>query len=359
MVKHVVILAGGSGTRLWPASRAVFPKQFLALRRGGKSLFQDTLERASSLGIEGAIIVVTHKDHMDKIVEQWNSLSSTKSPQRRIVLPEPIARNTAPAIAYAAAFLKNEGEAEESFIVLASDHLIKPVDHFQRDVEKAAQLAQQGFLVTFGIPPRGPETGYGYIETAEEHPPGYRVRRFHEKPNRATAVSYIDNGNFYWNSGMFTFPVGVFLDELRRSAPDVAEPFDGISIETTERETVRVPKDLQTVQSIYEGLPAISIDYALMEHSGNTSMVEATFDWSDIGSWDEVSRYFSAEKTETLEVEADGNFVYSDIPVAITGISDLIVVVKNGVALICRKGSSQLVRNIVEELKQKERKELL
>lgn len=358
MVKHVVILAGGSGTRLWPASRAAFPKQFLALRRG-KSLFQETLERASSLGIEGAIIVVTHKDHMDEIVKQWNSLSPVERTQGRIVLPEPIARNTAPAIAYAAAFLKNEGEAEESFIVLASDHLIEPVDQFQRDVEKAAQLAQQGFLVTFGIPPRGPDTGYGYVETGKEQPPGRRVRRFHEKPDRATAVSYVDKGNFYWNSGMFTFRVDVFLDELKRSAPEVVEPFEGISIETTERESVRVPKDLQTVQSAYEGLPSISIDYALMERSSNTSMVEATFDWSDVGSWDEVSRHFSAEKTEALEVDADGNFVYSDIPVAIAGISDLIVVVKKGVALICRKGSSQLVRDIVEELKQKKRKELL
>jgi mannose-1-phosphate guanylyltransferase/mannose-6-phosphate isomerase len=373
MVKHVVILAGGSGTRLWPASREAFPKQFLTLSRG-KSLFLETLLRASSLGIEGSIIVVTHEDHTGEIVKQWNSLSSKEGsgldgpglrtdglhgPERRIVLAEPIARNTAPAIAYAAAFLKNEGEGDSSFIVLASDHLITPVDQFKADVEKASQLAREKFLVTFGIPPRGPDTGFGYIEIDKEQPPGFRVKRFHEKPDHATAVSYVDLGNFFWNSGMFTFQVDVFLDELQRHAPDIGKPFGDVSTDTKEWESVRVPGNPMQIRSLYENLPSISIDYALMEKCHSAAMVKAGFEWSDIGSWDEVSRFFDSEKTETLEVEGSGSFVYSDIPVAIAGISDLIVVIRNGVALVCRKGSSQLVRNVVQKLKQKGRKELL
>ncbi len=373
MVKHVVILAGGSGTRLWPASREAFPKQFLALSHG-RSLFLETLVRASALGIEGSIIVVTHEDHMGEIVKQWNSLlpkensgqegpglraAGLDGPGRRIVLPEPIARNTAPAIAYAAAFLKNEGEGDASFIVLASDHLITPIDQFKADVEKAAHLARERFLVTFGIPPRGPDSGFGYIEIDKEQPPGFRVKRFHEKPDRATAVSYVDQGTFFWNSGMFTFQVDVFLDELQRYAPDVVKPFGNVSIDTKEWESVRIPRNPQQIRSLYENLPSISIDYALMERCSSTAMVKAGFDWSDVGSWDEVSRYFGSEITETLEVEGTGNFVYSDIPVAIAGISDLIVVIRNGVALVCRKGSSQLVRNIVQKLKQVGKKELL
>jgi mannose-1-phosphate guanylyltransferase/mannose-6-phosphate isomerase len=357
MVKHVVILAGGSGTRLWPASRTTLPKQFLNLR-GGKSLFQETIERASALRTEGMIIVVTHKDHMGQIISQWNALSPKESPQRRVVLSEPVACNTAPAIAYAASLLRTVGDATESFIVLASDHLIEPIENFRNDVDKASRLAQDGFLVTFGIPPRDPETGYGYIETGEEQPPGYRVMRFHEKPNLATAVRYVEMGNFYWNSGMFTFRTDVFFQELRRHEPGVAEPFDAISLEMAQKESVLVPRDPDKVRSVYERLPSISIDYALMERSSNASMVKTTFDWSDIGSWDEVSRYFSAANTEALEVEAEGNFVYSDIPVALAGVNDLIVVVKNGVALVCKKGSSQLVRNVVEEVKRK-KKELL
>jgi mannose-1-phosphate guanylyltransferase/mannose-1-phosphate guanylyltransferase/mannose-6-phosphate isomerase len=357
MVEHVVILAGGSGTRLWPASRASFPKQFLAFK-GKKSLFQATLERSQALDPEGSIIVVTHESQIPLIAEQWKGVTASKT-HRRVILPEPMARNTAPALAYAAAFLKAEGRGNTSFIALPSDHIIDPVDSFRRDVEKASELAAAGWLVTFGIPPRGPETGYGYVETGGEQPPGFRVTSFHEKPDLETAASYLQAGNFYWNSGMFTFPVDLFLEEMNGFCPEIVQAFEDLSIELKSSNSIYQPSDLKVVRSIYERLPSISVDYALMEKSRKTSLVKTSFEWSDVGSWDEVSRFVSGEGVDVIGVEAKGNFVYSDIPVALAGVENLIVVIKDGVALVCEKGASQLVRDTVDEIKKRGRKELL
>jgi len=358
MVRHVVILAGGSGTRLWPASRAAFPKQFLRLR-GNRSLFQETLERAGALGHSGTLTVVTHVDHVEEIVRQWSELDPATREYRAVVLPEPVARNTAPAVAYAAAFLRAEGQGASSFLVLPSDHVIDPIDAFKGDVENAAALAEKGRLVTFGIPPRGPETGYGYIEAGEEVPPGKNVKSFHEKPDEAAAEEYLERGNFYWNSGMFAFRVDTMLDQMKRHCPSVVDPLEGIEIPLTEIRGISRPADLSAVRAAYERISPDSIDYALMEKSDITAMISSHFNWSDVGSWDEVSRLFASEGGEGLEIEGGGNFVYSDIPVALAGVSDLVVVVKNGAALVCPKGSTQMVKSIVQELREKGRDDLL
>jgi mannose-1-phosphate guanylyltransferase len=233
------------------------------------------------------------------------------------------------------------------------------MENFEQDVEKAFELASQGTLVTFGIPPVRPETGYGYIEVGEQRPPGFKVQHFHEKPDFQTAQKYIEAGSFYWNSGMFTYPVNVFLEEMERNLPQITGPFSEIPLELRQDDTIFFPKDMISVESVYKELPSISIDYALMEKSRIVTLVKATFNWSDIGSWDEVSRYFENQPSEIFEADAESNFVYSDIPVALTGVQDLIVVIRNGIALVCKKGSSQLVKDVVNGLRENERDDLL
>ena len=364
MIKHVVILAGGSGTRLWPASKASRPKQFLDLG-SGMSLFQETLVRAAALDPAGLIIVVTHASHVVEIKRQWQSLAESMGrpyavpAARRVILPEPQARNTAPALIYAARILEELGERESTFIVLASDHDVGPISAFREDVEKADQLARADFLVSFGIPPKGPETGYGYLETGEQQGPGFRIETFHEKPDSETAQKYIAKENFFWNSGMFTYKVDVFMREMRHYLPDETARFCEHELKLEQEPSFLTPSDMQAVEAVYTQLSSISVDYALMEKSDRAAMVRATFEWSDVGSWDEVADRYSFEGADVLLANASGNFVFSDIPVALAGVEDLIVVIKNGVALICKKGSSQLVRDVVKDARQRGLQSLL
>jgi mannose-1-phosphate guanylyltransferase/mannose-6-phosphate isomerase len=373
MVKHAVILAGGTGTRLWPASTTKHPKQFLRLS-GGQSLFALTLRRAIGLGIGGLVCVVTHKDHAEGILRECAVVSKQERfpPGRIFVLAEPQGRNTAPAIAWACSALRREGKPEDTLIVMPADHVIEPLSRFASDVEKAAGLAGEGWLVTFGIPPGGPETGYGYIEAGEPSAPGFKVRKFKEKPDLATARSFLAQGNHYWNSGMFAFRTDRFLEELERHAPAVSRPLlDASAYETprgssAEDRVILLPAT-EAVEGAYRKVPSISIDYAVMERSDRCAVVPAGFSWSDVGSWDVVAEQFAAEPEEgapgggaaEVAVDATGNFVLSDLPVALAGVSDLIVVVKNGAVLVCRKGRSQLVKEVVQALKEKDREDLL
>ena len=370
MVKHAVILAGGVGTRLWPASIQQHPKQFLQLVQG-QSLFTMTLRRAIRLEIEGFICVVTHKDHADGIARECEEvLKEEPFPSSRvIVLAEPAGKNTAPAIAYACAALKHAGFSSDALIVQPADHAIEPLPVFAGDVDKAARLAEQGWLVTFGIPPERPETGYGYIEVAEEIDPGFRVRKFKEKPDEATARSFLSQGNHYWNSGMFAFRADRFLKELDKHAPEVARPFLMASLPEIPQHSpsgntpIMLPVAKQ-IEDIYRKTPSISIDYAVMEHSDHCAVIPAHFSWSDVGSWDVVAELFGSdlEKRQAehlITVEAEGNFVLSDVPVALAGVKDLIVIVKNGAVLVCKRGRSQLVKEVVQTLKNRDRSDLL
>jgi mannose-1-phosphate guanylyltransferase/mannose-6-phosphate isomerase len=368
VVKHAVILAGGTGTRLWPASTRKNPKQFLRIGEG-RSLFAMTLQRAIGLEIEGSICVVTHRDHVDGIVQECREVLEAERfpPARVLILAEPEARNTAPAIGYACTVLQDTGTVDDTLIVMPADHVIEPLSAFTSDVGKAAIPAEQGWLVTFGIPPDRPETGYGYIEAGEALGPGFRVRKFKEKPDAVTARSFLAQGNHYWNSGMFAFRAGRFLEELGRYAPKVARAFSGIPQRRSAQQSasavspVLLPAD-EGLQAAYGKCPSISIDYAVMEHSEHCAVIPAGFSWSDVGSWDVVAELSASNPRDAVDlftVDATGNFVLSDLPVALVGVQDLLVVVRNGIVLVCRKGKTQQVKDIVQILKEKDRTDLL
>ncbi len=354
MIQHVVILAGGSGTRLWPASREGSPKQFLDLG-SGRSLLQQALARALGLRPAGRVLVVTHESQAQAVLKQARALRAPGL----AVLAEPAARNTAPAIAYACAWLEARGEGDAPLLVLAADHIIEPPERFAAAVARAAALAAGGRLVVFGVRPDRPETGYGYIEAGERLGEGLLVRSFHEKPDAEGARRYLESGGYYWNSGMFAFTAGSFLEEADALAPWLSAPFRRARAALAKGKPRRgIVAPAAGLRGIYGGLRSISIDYAIMEKSRRAAMVEADFAWSDVGSWDEVARV-ARPQGELARAGGDGNFVLSDIPVALAGVSGLIVVVRNGVCLVCRAGSSQLVREVVEQVKGKGRSELL
>jgi len=361
MIRHVVVMAGGSGTRLWPASRSWHPKQFLNLGTG-KTLFQETLLRAAALKLKGKIIIVTHRNQIDFILDQLNALFSDNSGRGEIVvLAEPEAKNTAPAVMLASRFLEAVGESGSSVAVLPADHFISPIERFKSDIGSAADIAARDKLVTFGIEPSGPETGYGYIEAGETFKSGFLVKKFREKPDAKTAKEFLERGNFYWNSGIFVFKVGVFLSEMKTHSPKLYSHFKRHSF--TESLTRAgdnlfvVPAD--TAEELYKKLPSISVDYAVMEKSLRSAMVKASFQWSDVGSWDEVARVAHTETKDVFSHEAEGNFVFSDMPVALVGVDDLLVIQKKDALLICKKGESQKIRDIVDKIRKKRRGALL
>ena len=368
MADATIIMAGGSGTRLWPASIGKSPKQLLRIG-GGESLIALAVIRAAAATPSGPIVIVTHRDHVAGIAANVGALSSLTLPgiaERIVYLPEPVGRNTAPAIALGVGFLLSECGADASVLVLTADHVIEPVDAFVADADVACSVARDGYLVCFGIPPERPETGYGYIHagdpvgglgsSAPRSAPPARVRAFKEKPDAATAERYLADGGYYWNSGMFCFTAGHFQSELSLHAPEVAGRFAGAGpIAVGPRPDRARSADSDALLPLYESLPKISIDYALLERSDRVAVVPATFGWNDVGSWDEVARLSSggagdAERARVVQIDADGNHIDSDLPVAVCGVSDLHVIVKNGRVLVCRRGRSQLVKDAVDAM---------
>jgi mannose-1-phosphate guanylyltransferase len=338
-----IILCGGSGTRLWPISRSLLPKQFVRLF-DEKSLFQLTVERNRKLFSTQFIVSNTEQYFLavDQLEEEGVKASK--------FLLEPVGRNTAPAIALACMAL----DADEIVLVSASDHLIKHQVAYEAVVNIAVVLAEQGHMVTFGITPMYAETGYGYIEAA-----GSDVRSFKEKPDAVTAQEYVDAGNFYWNSGMFCFKAGVFLDELTQHAPDI--------FEASQKAFESAKKDEQgMVRITHEMMAAIreeSIDYAVMEKSSNVKVVESDIGWSDLGSFDALYEQYDHDDNgnaiqtdghEPILDNAKGNLIISDKLTAVTDVDDLLIVDTADALLVTRKGNSQKVKQIVSTLKARE-----
>ena len=373
MFNNCLIMAGGSGTRLWPASSGAKPKQFFPAAYGslakGETFFSLSLKRAFGVtSPSGKVIVIAGKSHLPHVIAVCSSLSKPEK-KRLLLIPEPRAKNTAPAIACALAYVRAVDGAHNTMLVLTSDHIIKPSRAFIKDAKTAAQFAAQDRLVMFGIPPARSETGYGYIKTARRLAGGvYAVARFQEKPGPAAAKKLAASTNHFWNSGMFAFNGAFLADEFRRLAPGVIIPFD--RLKTPDKNAYTTIKGLR-VLSGWAGLDAtyrkttnISFDYAIAVSCSRAVMVRASFDWIDVGSWDEYARLLgdSGNGVAGAEVytagDCGGSFVDSDIPVALVGVKDLIVVIRIGkdgspcAALIAKKGETQRVRDIVEQIKQ-------
>ena len=349
-----VILCGGSGTRLWPLSRTSYPKQFVDLG-DGKTLFKETVRRAMSLGDGiGASIVVTSDSQ--RFYAQANLMECGHQAK---ILIEPVARNTAPAIT-AAAFCALKDNPEAVLLVMPSDHAIKDVGRFKGDVLKAVGLAKQGYLVTFGIQPNGPDTGFGYIKAGQSIAGEcFNVDRFVEKPSEEKAVQMLSEGGFFWNSGIFVFRSDIFLEEVKALQPEI---YDNVLLAIEQGTTHDCVQNLD--EAYFQKAPSISIDYAVMEKTQRAAMVPSEIRWSDLGSW--ASFYQESQK------DVDGNAFQGDVVsidnkgcyinsrsrlVAAVGLRDISIVETRDAVLVAPIDKSQDVRRVVKELKRSNRRE--
>jgi mannose-1-phosphate guanylyltransferase/mannose-6-phosphate isomerase len=371
MFDDCIIMAGGSGTRLWPASNSKRPKQFLSIsaENPSRSFFSSALERglAVTTGSAGRVIIIAGKGHVPHIVAACAAFSP-EDRERMLLMVETEAKNTAPAIACGAWFA-GLGSKDRAVLVLTSDHVIEPLDAFLNDAALAASLARQGKLTVFGIKPSRPETGYGYIEAGAETGGGFAVASFREKPGKPQAEEFVAAGRFYWNAGMFAFTAAFMLDQFRRHAPEVLSPFEKLT--TPGPEAYRIEQGLKILDKwpgfadAYAQTKAISIDYAIAEKCETTALVSAHFSWTDIGNWDEYAKMLKSTGSEVYSAGAENCFVDSDIPVALCGVEDLIVTVRSGKnggppsVLIAKKGETQRIREIVDQIKGAGRGELL
>ena len=356
MTVHGVLLSGGSGTRLWPLSRAAFPKQLLPLI-GEDSLLQATALRSAAIpGVDG-LMVVCNEEHRFTVGEQMQQAGHRPG---AIVL-EPAPRNTAPAVALAA--LQSQvlsGESDSVIVVLPSDHLIRDQAAFAAAGERAIELARAGHLVTFGIVPTAPETGYGYIERGAEAEGGaYEVARFVEKPDAAKAQEFLDAGTYTWNSGMFAFRSDVFLDELAKHRPAIHEAcLRAFEARYSDLDFTRVDEEA------FLDCPSESIDYAVMELTDRAVMVPLDAGWNDIGSWSAVMSEGDADAAgnvvegDAVLSDSEGSYVRAGSRLVTTlGVRDLLVVDTPDAVLIADKDRSQDVKKIVTELERRERPE--
>jgi mannose-1-phosphate guanylyltransferase/mannose-6-phosphate isomerase len=355
---YPVILSGGAGTRLWPLSRAVLPKQLLPLV-SNRTMLQDTALRVTGGTELMAPLIVCGNEHRFMVAEQMREINVTPLG----ILLEPAGRNTAPAVAAAAAFLLAL-DPDAVMLVLPADHVIKDGAAFKQAIQHAAALVSDGALATFGIVPQGPETGYGYIRRGAAvagTDNGYQVARFVEKPDRATAESFLADGSYYWNSGMFLFRADRYLSELKEFNPAMAA-----AAESALRTGYRDLDFCRLDEATWNACPSDSIDYAVMERTTHAVVVPADIGWSDVGSWSAL--------WEVQQGDTDGNVLRGDVYVdgvknslvraesrivAVVGLDDVVVVETNDAVLVAHKDQVQRVKQIVEHLKSRERTEHL
>lgn len=356
---HAVIMAGGVGTRFWPLSRSKNPKQLLRFF-DEQSMIQKTVARLESLIPPERVVVVTHALQADEIRRQLPRVP----PQN--VLVEPIGRNTAPCIGLAAVHIVRR-DPEAVMAVLAADHLIEPSEEFCRAIDFGARMAlESDVLVTMGIPPTRPETGYGYIQFITEASirdgalTAHRVKTFAEKPNLATAQRFLQSGDFLWNSGMFIWRASTILSLMETLLPEMHQGLSEISMTVG---TAEYDRELDRVYRIFK---SVSIDYGVMEHANNVMVIRAPFSWNDVGSWEEVYQltdkdaHANGVRGEAVLQDVERSLIFSPKKlVAAVGVSDIIIVETEDALLVCRRDRAQDVKKIVDALVARGHDELL
>ncbi|MBI2962360.1 MAG: mannose-1-phosphate guanylyltransferase [Deltaproteobacteria bacterium] len=348
---HAVILAGGKGTRFWPKSRAHRPKQLLPIV-GDRTMVQETVERLAPLVSPDRVWVVTGADHAEQLREQLPGVPAAQ------VVVEPLGRNTAPAIGLAAELIARV-DPQATMIVLPADHHIRYPDRFRDVLSRAIDLAASGdWLVTIGIEPNAPETGYGYVERGEEIDAGrYRVRRFTEKPDRTRAEEFVRSGGYLWNAGIFVWRVRAIRDALRRLMPETAARLG---------EAVAARGDRARFAAAYQAIEDRSIDYGILEKADNVAVVAGDFGWDDIGSWSALLRLGPADaggnvvRGRVLALSSRGNLVASEKRlIALVGVEGLVVIDTEDAVLVCSADRVQDVKQVIDELQRRGWKEHL
>ncbi len=337
-----IILAGGSGSRLWPLSREEYPKQLLSFDEK-ESLLQKTFNRLCVFSMPSEIVTITNVKHYQNIKLQLNKIDKAN-----VVIGEPIGKNTAPAIASTLEYFIQTGSGDDIVLIVPSDHLIKNTEAFAKTVEKGKVLAEQGYIVTFGIKPNYPETGYGYIKTDKSLSGGYKVEKFVEKPDIKTAEKYLASGDYYWNGGIFMGKISVFMKEIEKFAPDIYKNLSDLDF----------TKESKIPYMLYDKMPSISIDYAVMEKSDKIALVELLSDWNDLGSWQSIYNVKEKDKDGNVltgKVVVDNvknSFIYSQKEiVAVSGLEDIILVETEDAIMACKMDESQNVKKLYEKLK--------
>ena len=352
----VAILAGGSGTRLWPLSRRCFPKQFLRIG-DDETLLQKTARRLLSRVAPGELVVITNEEYRFHVRAQLEHLCGEH--QEAHIICEPVGRNTAPAIALAIKYFTEVCGVDEDEVIFVSpsDHIITPEDRFTRYLDLAERVARDGYIVTFGVHPCRPETGYGYIQREKEplkiNPAddihAYRVKRFVEKPSLELAQKYLLSGDYYWNSGMFAFTTATMLEELKIHAPEVF-----CNMETS----------FQQMLENFHTMPNISIDYAVMERSARVMVLPMDITWSDVGSWDSVHEILEKDENHNvkighvLDIDTKGSLIIGNRRLVTTvGLEDVVVVETDDAVLVSKREDTQRIKHVVGELRRYGKKE--
>ncbi len=355
---YCLIMAGGSGTRFWPRSRTIKPKQYLNLF-GRESLLESTVSRFGKFLETENIYIVSGKNQANVLEEQTPMI-----PKENLIY-EPVGKNTLPCIGLAAMFAEKDNP-DGIMVVSPSDHLVKDDELFRDTVLAASEIAKnKDGIVTIGITPSYPATGYGYVQvehelTEEEKIRQFKVKRFVEKPDYDTAASYLKQGGFYWNSGMFIFKISVFLEAVKEFAPQLYRDLRIIQADMGN------PSYGETLDTIYRAVEGISVDYGIMEHAKNIYLVEGNFQWNDLGSWESV--YLFSEKDEDrnagtgekIFINSKNSYVYTDEGVvALIGLEDVVVVREGNAVLVCKRENAEDVKQVVEQLKSSNRNQFL
>jgi mannose-1-phosphate guanylyltransferase len=367
MSKDIIITAGGLGRRLWPVSTDLKPKQFMSLE-GDISFLQSTILRAQKLYNDGYIIVVSRHDLHGICQEQIQELTELLSVDKRqnlldrlVLILEPFSNGTASSVLLAMHCLNQLREEDASILLLPSDHIIGPFEYFEQDVKKAFMLSPENKIVCYGIEPMYPATNYGYIEMGNQleinkvlYEDVYLVPSFQEKPELERAKFFLEENKYLWNTAIYTFSRSLMFDEYKKYQKKIFENF-----ETLPKDFCKIDEvdDIKTVfpstllEKIFSTVPNISFDYGITTYTKKACVIKSFFSWEDVGNWDSFSSLFTPPTEKIVEIEGKNNFIYSDIPVALCGVENISVIIKNGEALILQKGRGELVKDAFNVLK--------